>query len=340
MLYLAGDIRANQNFNLLAFHTLFLREHNRRANLLKVENPQWDEEMLYQKARQLTIATWQSLLIHEFTATLGGLSGAERSIFDSFDSFIESHQLNELNPMAHVAWDILYRLHPTIDDVRLCNDTWCSISPANVSLGQMFFNPVGFSNMDLDSYLLGLANTPARKIGPHMSDAMRDVQVPMGPQRTNVTVFDLAAYDLQRIVDLGVGSINDVRSIYHLPPVTQWSDLTTDEYTLSKLQSVYSSVEQVDGLSGAFAEDPFSIPLISQAAFGPSIFRTIGYQAAVYSLSDRFFYLRPGWLTAEELKEINSVHLSDVIVRNTNIQCMPLDSTFYRRDSSTTGPSC
>lgn len=28
-LYLAGDIRANQNYMLLAFHTLFAREHNR-----------------------------------------------------------------------------------------------------------------------------------------------------------------------------------------------------------------------------------------------------------------------------------------------------------------------
>ncbi len=291
----------------------------------------------------LTRAGLQALLIHEFTATLGGIAdGAEDWLAGSFAEFLLRHPLDSVNPMAHVAWDVLYRLHAAVDDVHLCADTWCAQpAGADITLTHMFFNGAAFSQLDLDAYWRGLANTPARALGPHMSDALRDVQAPAGPGGANVTVFDLAAYDLQRMADLGVGTINDVRAIYHLAPLQQWADLTTDPYTLAKLQAVYASVQEVDAFSGALAEAPVRLPLIDvQAAFGASIFRTIGYQALTYSMTDRFFYLRPGWLSAAELADVQASRLSDVIIRNTNITCMPMHSTFYRRDTQTTGPAC
>ena len=62
-----------------------------------------------------------------------------------------------------------------------------------------------------------------------------------------MTVFDLAAYDLQRMADLGVGSLNDARAIFNLEPVKEWSDITTDQATIAVLQSVYASPADVDG---------------------------------------------------------------------------------------------
>ena len=50
--FVAGDPRANENPLLSAFHTLFVREHNRLCNLLKVEHPTWDDEQLYQHAEK------------------------------------------------------------------------------------------------------------------------------------------------------------------------------------------------------------------------------------------------------------------------------------------------
>lgn len=87
------------------------------------------------------------------------------------------------------------------------------------------------------------------------------------------------------------------------------------------------------------AEAAAHIPLLTPA-FGPSIQLAITYQALVYSFSDRFFYLRPGQLTSDQTKQITATRLSDVILRNTNITCMPRDATFYRWNANTNGPKC
>lgn len=46
-----GDIRANQHTVLASLHTLFMREHNRIATELRLINPQWNDETLFQETR-------------------------------------------------------------------------------------------------------------------------------------------------------------------------------------------------------------------------------------------------------------------------------------------------
>lgn len=50
-LFLAGDVRANEQAALAALHTLFVREHNRLVRKLARKHRGWDGERLFQKAR-------------------------------------------------------------------------------------------------------------------------------------------------------------------------------------------------------------------------------------------------------------------------------------------------
>lgn len=202
----------------------------------------------------------------------------------------------------------------------------------------MYFDAVGFSRINLDYIFLGLANTPAASIAPSMSEQLRNVVVPV--KGVNTTVFDLASYDLQRMADLGVGSLNDARAIFGLDAVSEWSDITDDAQVIAALQSIYNSPNDVDAFSGVMSEEHTTLLHKYPAAFGRSIQRAIGYQALVYSFSDRFFFLRPGWLSEDELKQVKATKLSDVILRNTNISCIPTDATYYRWTTSTSGPRC
>ena len=51
-LFATGDIRGNENLELTALETLFVRNHNYLAGELSAEHPGWSDEDLYQEAPQ------------------------------------------------------------------------------------------------------------------------------------------------------------------------------------------------------------------------------------------------------------------------------------------------
>ena len=58
-----GDPRTNQNPAFLALGIIFYRWHNFQAAKIQADNPDWDDEDIFQGARRRVIATLQVNLL-------------------------------------------------------------------------------------------------------------------------------------------------------------------------------------------------------------------------------------------------------------------------------------
>lgn len=70
--FYTGDARTNLNVASVAFHTIWLREHNRIADGLARINPHWNDERLFQEARKINIAQYQHIVYNEYLPQIVG----------------------------------------------------------------------------------------------------------------------------------------------------------------------------------------------------------------------------------------------------------------------------
>ena len=71
-LFLAGDVRANEQIGLTVMHTLFVREHNRLAKKIKRNKPHLSGDEIYLRARRIVAAQMQVITYNEFLPVLLG----------------------------------------------------------------------------------------------------------------------------------------------------------------------------------------------------------------------------------------------------------------------------
>ena len=70
--FLGGDFRANEQIGLTSMHIVFVREHNRLAEKISIEQPELSGEEIYQHARALVAAQMQVITYNEFLPLLLG----------------------------------------------------------------------------------------------------------------------------------------------------------------------------------------------------------------------------------------------------------------------------
>src|SRR5262249_58840682 len=65
---------------------------------------------------------------------------------------------------------------------------------------------------------------------------------------------DLAAINIQRGRDLGLGTLNETRQALGLAPYTDFSQITSDQGTVAALRQAYGSVDAIDLWTGGLSE--------------------------------------------------------------------------------------
>lgn len=316
-LFLAGDVRANEQVGLASMHTLFVREHNRIARQLMSEQPDASAESVFQTARRLVVAEIQKITYDEFIPALLGPGAI--APYNGYNDSVNPTIYNEFSAAA-------FRLgHSMVSEQLLRLDALGNpVEAGHLNLEQAFFNAPNLLQQDddLESILRGLAAQTHQAVDVRVIHPLRNLLF----GRPGAGGLDLTALNIQRGRDHGLPSYTDMRLAMGLSPVSDFSGLTDDIDMQQSLQNAYGDVSKVDLWVGGLAESP----LVDQGSQLGELFHAILVkQFTELRDGDRFWY--ENVLSSNELDFIDRVTLADIIRRNTNIGNELQDNVFYVR---------
>lgn len=299
--FVAGDVRVNEQTNLMAIQTLFLREHNYWAGEIRAANPGWSDEQIYQLARAIVGAEIQQITYREFLPLLLGPNALApyRGYQPSVNASVENAFATAAYRLGHsMLSSSLLRLGPTGQP----------IAQGPLRLKDAFFNSAAVSSLGIEPYLRGMAKQKAQELDNQIVDDVRNFL--FGPPGAGG--FDLASLNIQRGRDHGLPSYNQTRANYGLPRVTHWNQISSDPNVRTKLSSLYTSPDQVDLWVGGLAENH-----VQGALVGPTFHAILKDQFERLRDGDRFWH--EGYLPPSVLQTVRDQNLTRILRRNTGI---------------------
>ncbi len=319
-LYLAGDVRANEQVGLTATHTLFVREHNRLADLFQAQAPAMSDEDIYQTARKIVGAEIQSITYNEFLPALLGASAPSAGDY-VYDDQVDASITNAFSTAA-------FRFGHSMQSpqLKLVNNGGESVGA--LSLRDAFFDPtiLGNNPSNVELVLKGLAAQTSQEHDAALVDDIRNFL--FGPPGAGG--MDLAALDIQRGRDHGLQRYNTARFFYGLPTIGSFAELTSDTDLQAALASVYGSVNQIDLWVGVISEDH-----LAGSSVGALTHAIIADQFTRLRDGDRYFYTGDTDLQSPlvtSVIDLNGVTLSQIIQLNTGLTSLQ-DNVFFAYDA-------
>lgn len=314
-LFVAGDVRANEQPGLTAMHTLFVREHNRLARLIRMMRPWLSDEEIYQATRRLVIAEIQIITFEEFLPALIGRKAIPP--YKGYQPDVDPSIITEFSGAA-------YRLgHTLINPMILRLDRrGREIPDGHLSLRAAFFAAPSFlkERDDIDPIFRGLASQKSQSFDTKIVDDLRNFL--FGPPGAGG--LDLASLNLQRGRDRGIPGYNDVRESLGMRRASDFSDISSNSAVQQALYDAYGTVDEVELWTGGLAEDPL---WREGSQMGPVFTRIVAMQFARLRDGDRFWHERD--LTRAELALVRSATLAKVIRANTKIGVELQPNIFY-----------
>lgn len=313
-MFLSGDVRANENVELSAIHTLFLREHNQIAKAISTANPKLSDEEIFQAARKIVVAEIQVITYREFLPALLGTNAIRP--YSGYKPDVNPGIATEFSTGA-------YRIGHTLinDDVELLDNDGNEIEEA-LALAEAFFNPSVLQAVGPAPLLKYLASDKAQEVDTQLVNGLRNFL--FGPPGAGG--FDLASLNIQRGRDHGLSDYNTTRAAYGLPRVTSFAQITLNPAVQAKLLALYGSVNSIDLWVGGLAEDH-----LPGSSVGPTFQRIIADQFERLRDGDRFWYAKV--FGGAQLESIERTRLADIIRRNTTLTKIQ-DNVFFFDDST------
>jgi prostaglandin-endoperoxide synthase 2 len=232
--FAVGLEHGNSTIGNTVMNIVFLREHNRVAGILAGENPEWDDERIFQTARNIGIVTLLKLVVEEYITHIGPFNFP----LEVVPLIADEERWNRTNWCA-IEFNLLYRWHPLV--------------PEKIGTGPSALDATGFRNNNalvleqgIEAIMAMCSLEPAGRIGLLNTPAFL-VDSSRWPSVEQVTV------ELMRKARLR--SFNDYREAYGLSRLTSFEELTADANLQQRLQALYGDIDKLEWYVGIFAEE-------------------------------------------------------------------------------------
>jgi prostaglandin-endoperoxide synthase 2 len=288
-LFAFGGERANSTCYTAAVNTLFLREHNRLCALLEADHPAWDDDRVFETARNINIVQLIRIVLQEYInhispywlQLLASPAPAYRAIW------------NRPNWIP-VEFNLLYRWHSLVPERVVWEGQPVPIADCQFDHGRLLTHGLAAtfaSATDTQAWALGLFNT---------APALQQVELA----------------SVQQGRDNRLASYNDYRENAGYPRLTRFEQISGDPDVVASLRRLYGDVDRIEFFIGLLAED-----LPPRSAVPPLIGRMVAADAFSHALTNPLLaplVYHERTFTAAGLATIESTgSLSDLVGRNT-----------------------
>ncbi|CAL4122945.1 unnamed protein product, partial [Meganyctiphanes norvegica] len=312
-----GNPRGNENPFLLTFGILGFRWHNHIARYIKLKNPSWTGEHIFNEARKWVIATQQALIMYDW------LPKYIRDQPNVYNGYIPT-----TNPqIAHIFQSAAMRFGHTMvtQGVHLKNRSadGCDSNGFARTCNSFWRSHEWFKNdtANFERFLMGLSSQSTEKEDSKIVEDLRGSL--FGP--LEFSRRDLMAINIQRARDHGLPDYNTARRHYGLEPlisldpahfkkITNAPDVVPVTEVLEKLKNLYNdNPDKVDVWAGGLLE--------TNKGPGQLFKRVIKDQFERIRDGDRFWFEnnKSNMFSAEERQRLKQVKIIDLVLSVTNL---------------------
>lgn len=234
--FATGLAHGNSTIGNTVMNTVFLREHNRLAGILAAEHPGWDDDRVFETARNVMIVLLLKLVVEEYIAHIGPFDFP----IETVPFIADEEHWNRTNWCA-IEFNLLYRWHPLVPDT-------IGSGPDELAASDFRNNNPLVIAKGIEALMARCSDEPAGKIGLLNTPAFLVDQLnPDWPSVEEVTVGLMRKARLQ--------SFNAYREAYGLEPLTSFTQLTTNPEVRRRLEALYGHIDKLEWYVGIFAED-------------------------------------------------------------------------------------
>ncbi len=287
-LFAMGKETGNVQIGYVMLNTLFLREHNRICEGLAETYQNWDNERLFQTARNVLIVLLIKIVVEEYINHIAPYHFK----FCVDPSAFTNEKWYRQNWMT-VEFNLLYR--------------WHSLVPNQIRLDSQ--------EISMQETLWNTELVTQRGLGPWFEDASLQPAGEIGLFNTPFFLLETDRTSIQLGRKAQLASYNDYREMCKFPRVTDFDQITGNEEVQAELKRLYGHVDKIEFYVGLFAEDTRQ-----NAAVASLIGRLVGIDAFSQALTNPL--LAENVFTEETFSPIGfkiiqaTQNLSDILHRN------------------------